>query len=356
MESNQQSPFCGRPIRFSHGFEKSNVGAWIVTSRDEILHYQSNYIDVYDIGNGKAQVQNHAITQGNNRFLDAFVIDRTYAYTAMLGAICGDVSGSVYEHNNIKYIPDKDNLIAERARFTDDSVMTLAVAKGIQHGLPSYGKRTDFTESEIDVITVAVQNALQKYGRRYPRAGYGSRFRNWIYMENPKPYHSWSNGSAMRASYAGWAAKTLEDAELFGEISAKVTHDHPYGINGAKAVAGSIFILRNGGTKADVATYVSKYYNIDFTLDEIRDDYRFDVSCQGSVPQAFEAFFEGDSFEEIIALAISIGGDSDTIAAIAGSVAEVIYPIPEKMRDAILNRLKYDFKTPLAQAIDFLEL
>lgn len=131
---------------------------------------------------------------------------------------------------------------------------------------------------------------MQQFGRLYPHAGYGGHFRRWISSENPHPYGSWGNGSAMRASYAGWAANSLEEAEKLGEISAKVTHDHPEGIKGAVVVAGCIYKLRSGASKADVREYAGKYYDLNFTLDEIRPDYSFDVSCMGSVPQALNAF------------------------------------------------------------------
>ena len=208
--------------------------------------------------------------------------------------------------------------------------------------------------SEFDYeLENEIINSLVEFGRKFPRAGYGGSFRNWIWSDNHEPYNSWGNGSAMRVSYTGWVAKTLFEAEHFAEVSARVTHNHPEGIKGAKAVAGSIFILRNGGTKSDVLDYVKQHYDLNFTLDNIRDTYHFDVSCQGSVPQAIEAFIEGEDFSDVISKAISIGGDSDTIAAIAGSISEVIYPIPQGFRGRVIDRLDRYLKDTLIEAIDF---
>ena len=158
----------------------------------------------------------------------------------------------------------------------------------------------------------------------------------------------------MRASYAGWAAESPEEAEKLGEISARVTHDHPEGIKGAVAVAGCIYRLRVGASKEDVRSYASRFYDLNFTLDDIRERYTFDVSCAGSVPQAIEAFLEGGSFTGVISNAISIGGDSDTIAAIAGSIAEAFYPIPQTLRGEMLDRLDPFLLDTIADSIDAL--
>ncbi len=279
----------------------------------------------------------------------------------MMGAICGDMAGSIYEWHNIKYVLSEDQLIQGSARFTDDSVMTLAVAVGLKNALQKCGKRTGFTSEDETVIREEVQRSLRFYGQRYPRAGYGGSFFRWLASPAPKPYNSWGNGSAMRASYAGWAAKTLEDAELLGRLSAEVTHNHPEGVKGAVAVSGGIFTLLHSenedvaARKEELARYEAQHYALDFTLDEIRPGYTFDVSCQGSVPQAIRAFLEGSSYAEVIALAISIGGDSDTIAAIAGSLAEAVYPIPEQIQERALARLDDTFKRELKDAVDFLE-
>jgi len=275
--------------------------------------------------------------------------------TAMMGAACGDVAGSVYERNNIKYKPNADNLIPLGARFTDDTVMTCAVAEGLRRGLERLPRDWMNVPEAQEVLFSAVRDAVLLYGRRYPYAGYGGSFVRWMLSSDPKPYNSWGNGSAMRASYAGWVACTLEEAERLAEISASITHDHPEGIKGAKATAGAIFTLRTGGGKDGVREYVGKYYDLNFTLDSIRASYRFDVSCAGSVPEAVVAFLEGESFTDVIANAISIGGDSDTIAAIAGSIAEVIYPIPQKLRGDVIDKMDALLLNTIADAVDFFE-
>ncbi len=278
-----------------------------------------------------------------------------YKYHRMLGAICGDVAGSIYERYNIKYHLKEEELINELSRFTDDSVMTVAVAEGICKGLQQLPTDWMNEEGTDKIIFLEIQTAMQKFGRLYPNAGYGRSFYHWIYSADPKPYHSWGNGSAMRASYAGWAANSLMEAEKLGEISASVTHDHSEGIKGAMAVAGGIYMLRTEGKDAFFRYITKNYYKITFTLDEIREEYQFDVSCQGSVPQAIEAFLEGNSFSEVISNAISIGGDSDTIAAIAGSFAETIYEIPENMKKSVVDRLGDDLKGSLICSNDYLE-
>jgi len=273
--------------------------------------------------------------------------------TAMMGAACGDVVGSVYEWNNIKHKPDRDHLVGHACRFTDDTVMTCAVAEGIRRGLSVLPVKWMADPSAEPVLYACIQDSLRLYGRRYPGAGYGGSFRRWLLSENPQPYNSWGNGSAMRASYAGWVALSIEEAEKLGEISAKVTHNHPEGIKGAMVVAGCIFMLRDGATKEDIREYAGRFYDLNFTLDEIRKNYRFDVSCMGSVPQAIQAFLEGEDFADVIACAISIGGDSDTIAAIAGSIAEVIYPIPQGLRGRVIDRMDSFLLNTIVEAVDF---
>lgn len=274
-------------------------------------------------------------------------------FTAMMGAACGDVAGSVYEWHNIKYKPDPDRLIRHHARFTDDTVMTCAVAEGLHNGLVLLPADWIHTPDTEQILFDSVQRSLVRFGLKYPDAGYGGSFRRWLRSDHRKPYGSWGNGSAMRASYAGWVARSLEEAEKLAEISAKVTHNHPRGIQGAVVVAGCIYLLRNQASKQDIREYAGKFYNLDFTLDQIRESYTFDVSCAGSVPQAIAAFLEGSSFADIIANAISIGGDSDTIAAIAGSIAEVIYPIPQGFRGRVIDRMDDFLLTTIAEAVDF---
>lgn len=232
----------------------------------------------------------------------------------MLGAVFGDIVGSVYERYNVK---TKDfPLKSSRTRWTDDTVMTLAVAQWLMD---------DPTHSESHLI-----HCMQQLGRAYPKAGYGGGFRNWLMSKNPQPYNSWGNGSAMRVSPVGLYATSLDEACELAELSARVTHNHPEGIKGAMAVAECVFLNKNrqgGQLDFDVVKECirkeiqAKYgYDLNRTLDEIRPDYTFDVSCQGSVPEAIIAFLESDSLEDCVRNAISIGGDSDTIAAIACSI------------------------------------
>ncbi len=274
-------------------------------------------------------------------------------YSAMLGAACGDIAGSVYEFHNIKRKLSKENLIRQDARFTDDTVMTYAVAKGLRMGLEELPDNWMDMPAAEDILCAFLEETMQVFGHRYPMAGYGGRFHRWLSASEPKPYNSCGNGSAMRASYAGWVARTMAEAEKLGEISAKVTHNHPDGINGAVVVAGSIFLLRCGASKAEIREYASRFYDLNFTLDEIRDKYSFVETCAGSVPQAIVAFLEGEDFADVISCAISIGGDSDTIAAIAGSLAEVIYPIPEDIRGMVISRLDAPMLEEIVQSVDF---
>lgn len=247
----------------------------------------------------------------------------------MVGAFIGDVVGSVYEFNNLKTTDFP--LFTKKNRFTDDSVMTLALTKAfLETDLKAESCRVErFKENLI--------SAMHEMGHKYPDAGYGGRFSYWLINRNRKPYNSFGNGSAMRVSPCGWVFQTLEETESFAKASAEVTHNHPEGIKGAVAVAGAIFLARTGHSKEEIKAYAEKYYEFDFSLDDIRPYYTFDVSCQGSVPQALQAFFESENFENSIRLAISIGGDSDTIGAITGSVSEAYYGVNSEMREAVLG-------------------
>lgn len=245
----------------------------------------------------------------------------------MLGAIIGDIVGSRFEWHNHR---SKDfELFTNRCFATDDSIMTLAAAKAI-------------IESKKDLTalgTAAVKN-MQELGRKYPNAGYGGHFGMWLYETDPKPYNSWGNGSAMRVSACGFAADSLEEAIALSKAVTEVTHNHPEGIKGAEATAVAIFMARTGKSIDEIREYIeAHYYKIDFTLDEIRDTYKFNESCQNTVPQALEAFFESTGFEDAIRNAISIGGDSDTLAAITGGMAQACYGIPENIRKSALGFL-----------------
>lgn len=245
----------------------------------------------------------------------------------MLGAIIGDIAGSRFEWDNIK---TKDfNLLTSGCFPTDDSIMSLAVAKAI---LKSEGDC-----ARLEKLTVSY---MQELGRQYPNGGYGGRFHEWLYAEEPHPYNSFGNGAAMRVSPCGFAATTLDEALALARAVTKVTHNHPEGMKAAEAVSAAIFLARNGKSLLEIRDYIeSAYYKLNFTLDSIRPAYSFDETCQGSVPQAFEAFFESTGFEDAIRNAISIGGDSDTIAAIAGGIAEAYYGIPSDLRKHALTFL-----------------
>lgn len=240
----------------------------------------------------------------------------------MLGAIVGDIVGSVYEFNNHK---SAEFLFFKKdCFFTDDTVMTLAVAEGIMNG----GRPEDYIA------------AMRRLGALYPNCSFGARFTEWLRSDDPKPYGSFGNGSAMRVSPAGWAGKTLDDALRMARESAAVTHDHPEGIKGAEAAAAAVWLARNGKSRDEIREYIRlNYYPLDFRLDEIRDSYKFDETCQGSVPQAIEAFLESSDFISAVRLAVSIGGDSDTIASITGAIAEAYYGLPGFARLQALSYL-----------------
>lgn len=237
----------------------------------------------------------------------------------MIGALIGDIIGSVYEFNNIKSTDFE--LFYEESYFTDDTVMTLAVAKWLIE---------DDTHTEQHLI-----RCMQELGRRYPDAGYGGTFYRWIFQDDPQPYNSWGNGAGMRVSPVGLYAKTLDEALRLAEITASVSHNHPEGIKGAQAIASCVFLCKEGKTKVEIKDYIENTFGYDLnrTIDEIRPNYRFDVSCQGSVPEAIIAFLEGNSFEEVLRLAISLGGDSDTIACMACGIAACMYPIPDDIAE-----------------------
>lgn len=230
----------------------------------------------------------------------------------MLGAIIGDIVGSVYEWNNIK---TKDfPLFSKDGFFTDDSVMTIAVADALLNG----GTADNFIDS------------MKRIGRPYPNSGYGGNFNNWIFSDDREPYNSWGNGSAMRVSPCAWFANSLEEAEELAEMSAVVTHNHPEGIKGAQATAAAIYLARTDKEKSEIKNYIeSKYgYDLSRSLDSIRPVYLFNESCQETVPEAIIAFLESNGFEDAIRNAISLGGDSDTLTAITGSIAEAAYGVP----------------------------
>lgn len=248
----------------------------------------------------------------------------------MIGAILGDVVGSIYEFDNIK---TKDfELFDKECFFIDDSVMTIAIAEALM-------QTEEINEENLEDFKENLITVMHEIGVKYPDCGYGGHFLVWMLRNKREPYNSFGNGSAMRVSSVGWYAKTLEDAELIAKATAEVSHNHPEGIKGAVATAGAVFLARTGATMGELRDYISKYYTIDFTIDEIRPVYEFNETCQETVPQAMQAFFESTSFEDAIRNAISIGGDSDTLAAITGAVAEAYYGIPEEMKETALSYL-----------------
>ena len=235
----------------------------------------------------------------------------------MIGAIAGDIIGSIYEGRPLK--SKAFPLFSAGCRFTDDTVLTIAVADAIVTGA-GYKER------------------LLSYGRQYPRAGYGGAFIRWLKQGDPQPYNSWGNGAAMRVSPVGFAFETEEAVLAQAQKTAAVSHNHPEGIKGAQAVALAVFLARTRHDKKAIRSRISQRfgYNLDRTVDSIRPDYCFDVSCQGSVPEAIVAFLDADSWEDAVRNAVSLGGDSDTQACIAGAIAEAYYgPVPDDILSAV---------------------
>lgn len=257
------------------------------------------------------------------------------------GAILGDIIGSPYEFDRGDKTKDFP-LFSENSEFTDDTVMTLAVADALRRVAP---------ETDDEVIKAELVKSMRRLGKAYPGAGYGVRFFDWLFVKNPKPYNSYGNGSAMRVSSAAWLFDDLPAVRRMARLSAAVTHNHPEGIKGAESTASAIFLARTGHTKAEIKAYIEKEFGYDLsrTCDEIRPSYHHVESCQKTVPEAITAFLEGESFEDVIRTAVSLGGDCDTLAAIAGSIAEGFFGIPVELQRECLNRLPEDLKNILMQ-------
>lgn len=252
----------------------------------------------------------------------------------MYGAILGDIIGSPYEFdrgNKTKIFP----LFNRHSTFTDDSVMTIAVADALMKA-----EKAGTIDDEDKVKELLIE-AMKKWGRRYPDAGYGGRFIGWLFSDSKEPYNSFGNGSAMRASAAGWITDDLDKARKIARWTAEVTHNHPEGIKGAEATASVIVMGRLGKTKEEIKEYVIQEFGYDLTrtLDEIRPGYYHVESCQKTVPEAITSFLEGRDFEDVIRNAVSLGGDTDTLACIAGSMAEAFYGVPEDLKKECLERL-----------------
>ncbi|MFW5754807.1 MAG: ADP-ribosylglycohydrolase family protein [Marinilabiliaceae bacterium] len=244
----------------------------------------------------------------------------------ILGAIAGDVIGSVYEFDNVKTTDFP--LFGPKSDFTDDSVLTWATMDLLLNG--------------GDYATV-----YQDYSRNYPNRGYGGHFKGWIMMEKPRPYYSFGNGAAMRVSPVGWAFDTLDEVLNEAERSASVTHNHPEGIKGAKATAGAVFLARKGQSKTAIKKWVEETtgYDLNRRVDEIRPVYQFNETCQETVPEAIIAFLESDDFEDAIRLGISMGGDSDTLACITGGISEAFYGgVPDDIQQKVLKLLPSEAK------------
>lgn len=251
----------------------------------------------------------------------------------MIGAILGDIIGSPYEYdrgNKTKEFP----LFSKESRFTDDTVMTIAVADAL---LECPVKAGD------DAIQHAVTWAMQKWGRQYPYEDYGARFSHWLRERDPKPYNSCGNGSAMRTAAVGWLCPTLEQTERVATLVAEVTHNHPEGIKGAVVTSGIVFLARNGATKQELRQYAEQHgYDLSRTCDEIRPTYHHIEICQQTVPEAITAFLEGQDSEDVIRTAVSLGGDCDTLTCIAGAMAEAFYGVPESLQKECRKRLPKD--------------
>ncbi|MGB4587815.1 MAG: ADP-ribosylglycohydrolase family protein [Clostridiaceae bacterium] len=264
----------------------------------------------------------------------------------MLGAIIGDIAGSRFEFHNYR---KKDfELFDSSSYITDDSVMSLAVAKAFIEASkriePSI-KGSHFGYGFSKLLHETSVKYMQEIGRKYPNCGYGGMFARWMFSDYPLPYESYGNGAAMRISPAGFAARTDAEAISFSNTITSVTHNHKEGMKGAEATSLAIYMARHGYLKSEIRDKIKKdYYPLNFTIDEIRPSYQFNETCQETVPQAIECFLESTSFEDAIRIAVSLGGDSDTIAAITGSIAEAYYGVPDFMRAKALTYLDNDLR------------
>ena len=262
----------------------------------------------------------------------------------MYGAILGDIIGSPFEFDRGDKTKEFD-LFTKGCDFTDDSVMTIAVGEALLAvGL----------EATVKEIEEAVVTNMQDWGKRYPYAGYGGRFRYWLRERNPRPYGSYGNGSAMRVSAVGWLYDSLERTREVARATANVTHNHPEGIKGAEATASAIYMARNESSKEKIKEYIERefHYNLDRTLDEIRPGYHMDETCQRTVPEAIIAFLESKDFEDAIRNAVSLGGDTDTLGAITGSIAEAFYGISDVLIAECRSRIDEGLMTDILDEFD----
>lgn len=258
----------------------------------------------------------------------------------MWGAIIGDIVGSRFEFNDHR---SKDfALFAPGCSVTDDSIMTLAVAKALMETAKEI--EAGFADC-CQLLSELTIRYMQGIGRKYPNCGYGGMFYRWMFTDNPQPYNSFGNGAAMRISPVGFVAGSEAEAVRLSEAITAVTHNHPEGLKGAEATVIAIFMARQGKSKEEIKARISAaYYPLDFSIDQIRPTYKFNETCQETVPQAIQAFLESRSFEDAIRTAISLGGDSDTIAAITGGIAEAFYGVPENLRSMAMGYLDPELK------------
>lgn len=260
----------------------------------------------------------------------------------MIGAIIGDIVGSRFEWDN--YRAKDFDFMPESCFFTDDSVMTIAVGEAIRR-----------SDGDISLLSSEAVKAMQEIGRPYPHCGYGGSFYSWMYTDHPAPYNSFGNGAAMRVSACWEAASTLKEAKELSRQVTAVSHNHPEGLKGAEATVASAFLAKQGAPLSEIRAMVEEnYYKLDFTIDEIRDTYEFNETCQDTVPQAIEAFLESKDFEDAIRIAISVGGDSDTLAAITGTMAEAYYGVPQELRERAIEFLDRRLTERLLAFEDFL--
>ena len=251
----------------------------------------------------------------------------------MMGAILGDLIGAPYEFdrgNKTKAFP----LFSAGSEFTDETVMTVAVAEAL---MDTIGKSDD-------EIKAALIESMQRWGRQYPHAGYGGMFNSWLRAKDPEPYGSYGNGSAMRVSSVGWLFDTLKETRRIARLTAEVSHNHPEGIKGAEATASAIFLARTGSGKGQIRDFITQTFGYDLsrTCEQIRPAYYHVETCQKTVPEAVTAFLEGTDFEDVIRTAVSLGGDCDTLTCIAGGMAEAFYGVPEAMVSEARKRLPED--------------
>lgn len=236
----------------------------------------------------------------------------------VIGALAGDIIGSKYEFHNHR--STEFPLFAPDCEATDDSVMTVAIMKAL---IDSDGDDGKLYECAV--------SAMREIGRNYPSCGYGGRFQLWMFSSEPKPYNSFGNGAAMRVSPVAYVSRSIEEARRKADLVTSPTHNHPEGIKGAEVTAAAVYMALHGFSKGKILSLAGKYYALDFNTDEIRQTYKFDETCAGTIPQALVCFREAGSYEEAVRLAVSIGGDSDTLAAIAGSIAGAYYGVPDKI-------------------------